>query len=214
MRRAPVAWCVAVLLAGSALACNAVLGIDEASPEPAGDGGTGGTGDSGGPEPLTCGHYCDVIMKNCTGANQEYLTRDICVSMCQVFDLGTISDSADDTLGCRIWHADVAAESPAIHCRHAGPLGGQHCGDTCQAFCDLDTTYCSGAESAYDGGLSACRGTCPGYAYDIGPDAGDLTTESGDTLNCRLWHLETAYGSSAAAPIHCPHTGLDSATCQ
>jgi len=201
-------------------ACNAVLGIDPATREPS-EGGTtegGGATDAGSDaaETLSCASYCSIVMQNCTGTNQEYLTKDICMNMCPVFELGNgIADSLDDTLGCRIWHANAAAEAPQIHCRHAGPLGGDHCGDPCEAFCNLDTSYCTGANSAYDGGFAGCMGVCNGgtdFSYDVA-DAGDLTMSSGDTLNCRLWHLESAYESASSAAFHCPHTALVSSMC-
>jgi hypothetical protein len=211
--------CLGLAVTCAALtACNAVLGINEATLESdAGqDGSSSGASDAGadGPERLDCAHYCDVIMANCAGPFQEYLTRDICISMCPVFELGTITDSLQDTLGCRLWHAHAAAEAPDIHCPHAGPLGGDHCGDACQAFCNLDTAYCAGPISAYDGGFRGCLGACPAFTYSVGPDAGDLTEESGDSLNCRLWHLESAYASAAASTIHCPHTAVDSTMCR
>jgi hypothetical protein len=199
------------LACASLTACNAVLGINEASLE-----SEAGAPDAGSdaPEQLDCNHYCDVVMANCTGANQEYLTRDICVSMCPVFELGTISDSLQDTLGCRLWHAHAAAEAPEIHCVHAGPLGGDHCGLPCEAFCNLDTTYCAGPNAVYDGGFRGCLEDCSAFQYSVGPDAGDLAQESGDSLNCRLWHLESAYASDAAATFHCPHTAVVSSMCQ
>jgi hypothetical protein len=221
MRRVLVVLGLAALAgaAGALVACNSILGIDSASPEPdaAGSGDDGGSTEADAGEPLTCDHYCTVITQNCTDANQEYLTKDICMSMCPVFELGKgIADSLDDTLGCRIWHANAAAAAPEFHCRHAGPLGGDHCGDACEAFCNLDTTYCSGATSAYDAGFSGCLGVCNpnnGYGYLVA-DAGDLTLSSGDTLNCRLWHLESAYASPTEATFHCPHTALVSSMCQ
>lgn len=208
--------------AGALVACNAILGIDSATPEPdagdgGGNGGDGGGGGSDAGQPLTCDEYCKVITANCSGPNAEYLTPDICKSMCPVFELGKgIADSLDNTLGCRLWHANAAAAAPQIHCRHAGPLGGEHCGDQCEAFCDLDTTYCSGTNTAYDGGFPGCKGVCnPNNGYDyIIADAGDLTLASGNTLNCRLWHLESAYASTGAAMVHCPHTALVSSMCQ
>jgi hypothetical protein len=211
----PVLVLASVVSSLAAAGCNAVLGIGEASPEPApgDDGAVTDDGGMDGPEPNTCNHYCDVIMQNCQGANQEYLSRDICMAMCPVFELGAISDSLTDTLGCRIWHANAAGPAPQIHCPHAGPLGGQHCGDQCEAFCNLDTSYCTGTNSAYDGGEPTCLAACPKYMYVIALDAGDLTSTAGNTLNCRIWHLESAYTSSMAAQYHCPHTSEHSDMC-
>jgi hypothetical protein len=135
--------------------------------------------------------------------------------MCPAFEIGSgVGDTADNTLGCRLHHALAAEASPAEHCRYAGPLGGLHCGaDPCQPFCNLAVTYCVPPKaSPYPGGLSECEAACKGYRYLVA-GAGDTTLENGDTLNCRLWHLETAYTSDAFGVFHCAHTSRISTTC-
>ncbi|MGH7295679.1 MAG: hypothetical protein ACRELB_12125 [Polyangiaceae bacterium] len=196
---------------GALVGCNGLLGIGAASLEDDAGAGEGGTSTT----QLTCASYCGVIMQNCTGQNAEYLTGDICNSMCPSFELGaTIGDTADDTLGCRIFFANQAAQTPDVSCRMAGPLGGNHCGSNpCGAFCDQNVPYCAGDKPvAYDGGVPDCLSACATYPY-LTADAGDTTTESGNTLNCRLWHLETAYTSDPYGKIHCPHTAQQSSTC-
>lgn len=204
--------------AAAAVACNGVLGIGPA---------TVGSEDGGTETPsATCQYYCDTIMQNCpTGTNNaEYLSHDICMSMCPAFDSnGRIQDSKDDTLDCRIYNAQQAAKNPGLYCRFAGPLGGGHCGaDPCQPFCTLDTSYCNG-QCVQVNGDNECRpiiysspGACEtdctqGFPYLL--DAGDTTLESTDTLNCRLWHLETAFTNPSDGEYHCPHTAVVSATC-
>ncbi|HEY8089539.1 MAG TPA: hypothetical protein VIF09_16875 [Polyangiaceae bacterium] len=194
---------------GVLLGCNGLLGIGAASLED--EGGAGPTNTT----QLTCASYCSVVMTNCTGPNAEYLTQDICNSMCPAFELGgTIADTADDTLGCRTFFANQAASTPDTSCRMAGPLGGGHCGtNPCGPFCDLDVSYCKGDKPLpYEGGLPDCLGSCAGYPY-LTTGAGDTTSESGDTLNCRLWHLETANTSDSYGQQHCPHTAKVSFTC-
>jgi hypothetical protein len=195
-------------LCSAVVGCNGLLGIGAASLEDEAGAPTNTT-------QLTCASYCAVVMQNCTGANAEYLTADICNSMCPAFELGTtIADSADDTLGCRTFFANQAAQTPDTSCRMAGPLGGNHCGtNPCSPFCDQDIAYCTGDKPvAYDGGVPTCLSACGAYPYLVG-DAGDTTTESGNTLNCRLWHLETAYTSDSYGQIHCAHTAQVSSTC-
>ncbi len=203
-------------VAGWSLACNALLGIDPATLDPDAGATADGAFATGGPdssEPLNCSHYCAVITQNCQGANLEYLTQDICLSMCPIFELGTrIDDTGNDTLGCRLWHANSASTQPDFHCRHAGPTGGDRCGGLCESFCNLDTTFCAGANAAYEGGIGGCQGSCAAFPYVAGADAGDLTFDNGDTLNCRLWHLEAAFAPGAAA-FHCPHTAVVSDKC-
>jgi len=177
-------------------------------------GADGGGGETDGGD-LSCAHYCAVIMQNCTGANAEYLSSDVCAAMCPAFEVNdTIADTADDTLGCRIFHAMAAATTPDVSCRVAGPLGGGHCGnDPCEPFCTLDVQYCAPPNPvAYDGGASACDMMCRTYPYLVA-DAGDTTLEGTNTLNCRLWHLETAFRGPTYGAFHCPHTAQASETC-
>jgi len=121
---------------------------------------------------------------------------------------------------------------PATHCRHAGPLGSEACCAThgaagcdprpCEAFCNLDVPYCSEDKnrSVYNNSALYCKDVCSGDAgfpygdlSSFGTDGGpsfDLVNEnrtdweSGNTLNCRLWHLETAIATGISD--HCLHT--------
>jgi hypothetical protein len=165
--------------------------------------------------PTACDRYCDVVMKNCTGANAEYLSREICMKMCPAFEIGvTTADTGSPTLGCRMIHAAAAETAPGEHCRAAGPLGGKRCGkDPCAPFCALAVTYCVPPKAPpYPGGVAECQAACKNYPYLVA-DAGDTTFESGNTLNCRLWHLETAYTSDDFGLFHCSHTKRVSSTC-
>lgn len=203
--------------------CNAVLGIDEAKVDPtlgAADGSTGEGGteagvDSGGP--ASCAGYCATVMQNCKGVNQEYVRIETCVAMCQHLEPGLPGDRTQDSLECRNYHAGAAAGDPNFHCRHAGPLGGGHCGtDLCVPYCLLDQALCSGMSPPPYANESACRTACATFPYLQPADAGDLSfTGMSETLNCRLYHLEAAYDptNSAAASTHCPHTGVRSDPC-
>jgi len=192
-------------------------------------------------DPLTCANYCKVVSQNCTGDNLEYLPSDSeggaddpCMTICSTYlmqnpgsYLGYPSSeptpaSGAATLACRLWHAHAAGEMPpSIHCRHAGPLGSEACGDPCAAFCGLDFSYCVDNNpivplSTQQQCMPACLGA---GAPDASPDGGffyadtegDLVDNSGNqinsgnTLNCRLWHLETAIQENMPDP-HCWHT--------
>jgi hypothetical protein len=214
---------IAISVMGSALlfGCNGLLGIGPASLETENAPDATVPADAGvplydaGPPMVACNYYCATIMNNCTGSNAEYLSFDICMNMCPNIDLSTsIADTADDTLGCRIFAAQAASSTPDTSCHRAGPLGGGHCGASiCNAFCNQDLNYCNASEQiAYPGGAVECTADCARYTY-LTTDAGDLTTESGDSLNCRLWHLETANTSVPYGKIHCEHTAKVSMTC-
>jgi hypothetical protein len=197
------------LAAGAAVACNAAFHIDEASLDPS----LATTQNQA--QPLTCESYCAAIMENCTGVQQEYLNADVCKAMCPRFEPGLPTDQAQDSLSCRIYYANLAKQDPTLNCRRAGPTGGFVCGaQPCNAFCLLDVSFCAGNLSAYDGGETGCRAECALYTYRTDTNVADLIGD-GNTLNCRLYHLESAYDptSEAAKATHCPHTGRVSATC-
>jgi hypothetical protein len=164
--------------------------------------------------------------------------NDLCEQICHLY-LAQLSQNSypyysspeppnENSLGCRLWHAHAAGLAstggPATHCRHAGPLGSTLCGGPIAPFCGLDSEYCTDDNNifVYDGGTSsACEDSLagvlaanPGFYQD--QDSGDIRDpqstqiESGNTLNCRLWHLETGMLESDPA-THCPHTGYPSA---
>lgn len=205
---------VGLTFTAGGVACNSVLGFEEATVDPAlapvvsGEGGTQ-------PQAFTCDSYCANIMKNCTGTQAEYLNEDICKAMCSHFDLGSLAHTSEDSLSCRSYHAISAADSPRDHCKHAGPTGAGHCGSQpCNAFCALTAAVCTGSLQPYPGGELGCRQDCAGYTYLSGPEDQELTTE-GPSLNCRLWHLESAYdpANPQAKVTHCAHVGLVSTVC-
>jgi hypothetical protein len=219
----------AALTSATALfACNGVLGITEAHVDPtlAVDGATPNPGDDASNDagadavvdPYTCDAYCTAIMETCTGVNQEYTTRDVCLAMCSHFELGAAgSDETNDSLACRVYHTASAKKDPDYHCRHGGPTGGGHCGEQpCNAFCSLTFALCNPKGLfPFDGGEPECRTACKSFPY-LTTDAGDLTLEeSSNTLNCRIYHLESAYavGNPIAPSEHCKHTGVISSTC-
>jgi hypothetical protein len=211
--------------------CNAILGIERAQLESDASSEAGVAGNDGGGDPLTCENYCALMDQNCQGENLEYLPG-VCLTICQMYlrpqpgrhyDYPSETPEAMDSLGCRLWHAHAAQdEGPAIHCRHAGLLGTDQCGGPCEPFCRIVYTYCSDDNRIfpYDGGQRECEAVCgDGTAYRYARDAGDLVDdalnmiESGNTLNCRLWHIETAIQKNLPDP-HCFHTAAVSDTCR
>ena len=245
-------WKLGVFAAGITLsaalplaACNALLGVTEATVDPDLDGGTDGSGGgsstvtsttssgtgssssssssgTGGGSGISCLSYCQTIAKNCTGINAEYISLDVCMAMCATFDPGQPGDMTNDSLACRQGHALEAATDPITYCQQAGPLAAGPCTTPCSAFCLLDFNLC-GPHNVFpfDGGTKDCKTECEGFPYlisanstDAGP-AGDILFLSGNTLNCRIYHLESAYNPADpnAIALHCPHTAVDSATC-
>ena len=104
---------------GNTLGCR-VYHTDAAAADPAmhcTHAGPGGAGQCGS----NCEGFCAVAALACPGTFPD---GEMCASACagyadsEPFDAG---DVAGDTLACRLYHATVATEAPAIHCAHILP---------------------------------------------------------------------------------------------
>ena len=168
---------------------------------------TSGTGGSTG-DP-TCEAYCTSIMANCLGEVAQYGTMESCMGACAGLDLGTGADMAGNTVGCRTYHAGVAATDPATHCAHAGPGGAAVCGDNCEGFCAIAMSACTGADQQY-ADEAECMTDCATFA-DTEPY--DVSDTSSNTLACRLYHLTVAATDAASATAHCGHITSASPVC-
>ncbi|HEY2514791.1 MAG TPA: hypothetical protein VGI39_28190 [Polyangiaceae bacterium] len=181
--------------------------------------------------PLDCNDYCTSVMNACQGSEAQYQTKDECLSACRFFPVGTPADTTGDTLGCRTYHAVLAATLPNPHCWHAGPYGSGVCGASCDDFCEITLGWCNADAGFIDGGappyasLSDCKTACANFALvpvDAGPDAAPPpsaynaggTNDTGNTLDCREYHLGLALTNATNQQIHCPHTAAVSAVCQ
>jgi hypothetical protein len=190
-----------------------------------------GGGTEGGTVAQNCTAYCTAVQATCTGANAQYESTQECMNACSFFSVGTAADTGGDTLGCRIYHTGLAKTLPVPHCWHAGPYGFGVCGKSVDTFCELALDWCS-PDAGYvnaDGGpgtppyssVTACTTAANGYTtLDAGaaPSAFNATGPgSGNTFDCRLYHLANAMNSAAgggAQTTHCPHAGEMSAPCQ
>jgi len=159
-----------------------------------------------------CDEYCDAVTANCTGDLAPYVDRAQCSKACALMDRGAEQDGAN-TIGCRLAHARIGKS--ASECSKASAFGGGACGDTCATFCALVDKQCIQAPIANKpyGDVGACIETCndpdPLLAYQ--PGGIDGRTASGETLNCRMYHLLLSFG---AQEVHCPHTAKASDTCK
>jgi hypothetical protein len=159
---------------------------------------------------VSCATYCNIINANCTGSNQEYVDNTSCMAICATFSPGMVGDTSGDTLGCRQYHAGLAASDPVTHCPHASLLGGGVCAvDNCTSFCEVDLGICTGTNAAYSS-LSACKTACAAYPYMNEAISADTNK---NTLNCRVYHLELASEGGASLTTHCPHTMQVSTAC-
>jgi len=178
---------------------------------------------------LDCQTYCAEIQANCTGANAQYPDMAHCTATCASFTVGTskVTDTSDNTLGCRIYHAGAPSKmDAATHCVHAGPGGDlitakppAFCngGDVCASFCALEIKACGSLDAPLPGNprdingnplfqyrnVADCMTSCA--AFDKAHAYG--TTAAGNSLACRLYHATNA--AIAVTPngvMHCSHT--------
>ncbi len=218
--------CGGILAATAGLvACNSVLGIGEASLEPA-DARPVEAGTVAFLAVDNCNAYCSDIGSSCptSGPYQEYLSPEVCQQMCQFHtahydeqglnepvDISPTSAAASgDSIYCRVWHSHAAIDDPQEHCPHAGPLGAYVCGASpCDDFCSQALQFCGAKSYASFGDcMDACNADAgyPGFPYLMGPDASDLQG-NGNTLNCRIYHLQNFL--KFHDPVHCTHVAKD-----
>lgn len=166
------------------------------------DGGaTSDGGDTTGGGELTCDAYCGVYLDGCAD-HSEYANMQDCLDNCAQWPSGAASDTASDSLGCRLYHATVAASTdPDVHCPHAGPSGAGMCVDpeapTCDVYCTRYFGNCHDELNAF-ADMDECMATCatwyPGSDADV----------DGHTIGCHSYHANAAVGDPAT---HCPHAG-------
>lgn len=149
------------------------------------------------PLALDCPTYCDTVTAACTGSNAQYESAANCTATCmRITNVGALTDTTGNTLGCRIYHADLARTDPAAHCAHAGPSGGGACGTTCEAACDVIADLCPSLPA------NQWRNNCATSCASTGvPFTGTYATPAvmtGDTVECRLYYA-TAGNCDAAS---------------
>ena len=174
-----------------------------ATTDPSGDPETSGTEDGDpettGGEATGCTAYCDVYLAGCVDFN-EYANEADCVANCEQWPIGEMDETAEDSLGCRLYHATVASSTdPELHCPHAGPSGAGMCiaGDapTCELYCTRYFENCTGELNVFED-EAACMAECgqwyPGSKADV----------DGHTVGCHSYHANAAAGDPE---MHCPH---------
>ncbi|MCU1277735.1 MAG: hypothetical protein JWM53_1281 [bacterium] len=66
-----------------------------------------------------CENYCQLMAKNCTGANAVY-DAATCASKCGMIpNTGMVNAMSGDSVQCRIYHLSAAAADPVLHCPHS-----------------------------------------------------------------------------------------------
>jgi len=170
-------------------------------------------------------YYCAIQADTCTGSDSNYASTTDCAKWASYLPRGSVADG--DTLECRVYHVQVAANSVAssdvtAHCGHSRFYSTGPCGSVAEAFCDAEASICTiGADvdgsnkwlyDTYDHCVTIASSLSAGQAAGA---IGATGATSGDSLSCRQYHLSVAAGSTGAATTHCPHTLFESgdATC-
>jgi hypothetical protein len=177
---------------------------------PMSDAGADASGSSG-PSP-SCASYCSAVMNNCTGSLAQYASYDECATFCAALPLGSAGEDETPTVACRQYYAGSPAQiDPMTYCASAGPWGGGVCGDRCTAFCRGLVTFCSpDAGPAPYASYPDCATACAAFPYAEGGDAGGAGLdgpETGNSLNCRLFHLRGAVHDPAVCADLAPDGG-------
>lgn len=169
--------------------------------EPETSSGPEDTGDTTGGEDQACAEYCTVYLEACVDFT-EYANEDDCMANCAQWPLGETTDTEQDSVGCRLYHATVAADTdPEMHCPHAGPSGAGQCVTddeevpTCEEYCATFFDNCTGELNVF-ADEADCMTQC-GTWYP-GTDADTL----GHTVGCHTYHSMAAAGDPE---VHCPH---------
>lgn len=179
------------------------------------------------PPAVDCPTYCADIQRNCTGANAQYASMDHCSATCASFAVGAskVTDSAGNTLGCRINYAVAASMMAATQCPRAGPAGDlitgaapAFCsgGDVCMSFCTLEIMACGSLDAPLPGNprdgtgnplfqyrnLGDCMRLCPAWDKTHAYSPASI----GDSLACRLSAATSAAISITSGKIYCAYT--------
>lgn len=193
--KSPFRLLVALALAAAPLlsaSCQGIVGIDDRTLGP-------------------CGHYCDVVMANCTGDSAVYDGRAKCLGVCQHYAVGDANEwQGQNTLECRLHEAELvpsaAAEDRATLCRAAGPEGLDNCGGSCVSYCTLYQSICGQVQcGTYDNCVAKCAGLRDNGEYNV------VTDYEGDSIQCRFVHLSNASITPGGQP-HCGHANLQTPT--
>lgn len=175
-----------------------------------GAGGSAGSGVGGNalaateaPPPETaCEEYCRVVAESCVGTDEQYASPAACLAVCAELDPGPRGDAQGNTVQCRLGRARLAATTgePGDYCFSAGPGGAGICGDDCEGFCSVMTAKCTQM-----GSFEQCLSACDEVPDLSGPPTNvtyNTTQQSGDSVQCRLFHVTAA----SLDPIgHCVH---------
>jgi hypothetical protein len=142
------------------------------------------------------------VQESCTGTSAQYASQVACLAVCEQLPAGTAGATSGNSVQCRIGRAQLAATTGEAtnYCFSAGPGGGGVCGTDCEGYCTVMTGKCSQFSS-----VNQCRTACASVPDLSLPPRNlryDVSQQSGDSLQCRLFHVSAA----SVDPVgHCAH---------
>jgi hypothetical protein len=172
----------------------------------AGGSAGGGAAGAGGSAPAVeeaplCERYCNTVAAACTGENEQYASIGGCLNVCALLEAGE-EGTIGNTVECRLARAELAQATgePASYCFSAGPGGAGVCGSNCEGFCAIMAQTCT-----LMGAFEDCLPLCAQVPDLSGPPSGttyNTSLQSGDSVQCRLYHVTAATLDSVT---HCSH---------
>jgi len=146
-----------------------------------------------------CKKFCRLDMAECSDAGYPvYENEAQCVAVCEALEPGHISDTKENSVGCRMYHAYNSMLDPKTHCAHSAPGGDGHCVDgdehdagNCQSYCRLLRSACKDDFEGSFADQDACQADCmklDGHEAD----SNYSTAAKGNNLQCRLLHVSRA----------------------
>ena len=179
----------------------------QSAPGSIGGSQSGETGAPGSTE--LCPAYCDEMMAQCDGTNAQYIDRQQCERICELFPQGTMSGPNADTVACRLKHALKTRYSSegevVVYCRQAGPGGDGACASNCEAFCTLMMSVCTedSAGPYHFGTVEQCEASCAALPVStLTYSTSNPLVFEGNHVQCRLFHV--ASGATDTRE-HCEH---------
>ncbi|HVJ19773.1 MAG TPA: hypothetical protein VM686_30360 [Polyangiaceae bacterium] len=189
------------------VACQAVLGIEDAEVDPSLSQPAQVVDDGGVPDGMpppnalsTCERYCETVTQTCAGEFAQYTTVESCLGVCELLPEGTDGDTSGNTVFCRLQAAGQAPLEPSFYCPVAGPGGNGVCGTNCEGLCSLVQTLCSDNDKLPADCLGACAELPDTEVYSVAPD---LEVFKGKQVQCRLYHASVA--TETDTEQHCQH---------
>lgn len=187
-------------------ACSAILGIEDVQCDPASAACAEGVGAVMNPVvgDGSCDALCTGAANICTDGDRAYTTNVVCLGVCSLL--------SEEERECRFGELASARDldEPATHCPAVSIAGtrangDRACGSSCETFCSLLLQACPEAFGGVPAALETFENEqqCQAACEQLGDATRGFSVQdrSGDTRQCRLWHLAQAI----LEPLHCEH---------